>query len=78
MLIFFAPDAVNPVDSGLALANRMRDQARRQLGGARILFTEDLTLRGDFRRIIHGDIYDTRNSSNVTTRHRSLLRRPCN
>lgn len=36
VLIFFAPDDANPVDSGLALANRMRDQARRQLGGARI------------------------------------------
>ena len=36
VLIFFAPDEANPVDSGLALANRMRDQARRQLGGARV------------------------------------------
>ena len=47
------------------------------LGGARILFTNDLTLRRDFRRIIHGQIYDTRNSVNVTSSHRNLLRRPC-
>ncbi|MCE2490797.1 MAG: helix-turn-helix domain-containing protein [Anaerolineae bacterium] len=36
VLVFFAPDGKNPVDSGLALAQSCRDQARRQYGGSRI------------------------------------------
>jgi len=36
VLVFFAPDAENPVDSGLALAQEFRAQARRQHRGARI------------------------------------------
>ena len=63
---------------GLCNSNDTHVIALAQLGGARILFTEDLTLRSDFRRIIHGEIYDTRNSANVTSTHRRLLRRPCN
>ena len=36
VLVFFAPDEDNPVDSGLALAQEFRVQARRQYHGARI------------------------------------------
>ena len=62
---------------GVCQSNDAHVIALALLGGARILFTNDLTLRRDFRHIVHGDIYDTRSSVDVTRRHRSLLRRPC-
>ena len=36
VLVFFAPDETNPVDSGLALAQEFRSQASLQYGGARV------------------------------------------
>ena len=71
-------EATNLENRGVCQSNDAHVVALAMIGGARILFSEDLTLRGDFRRIIHGQIYDTRNSVEVTARHRRLLRRPCN
>ena len=64
-------------NQGVCQSNDAHVIALAMIGGARILFTNYLTLRRDFRRIIHGQIYDTRNSVNVTSSHWNLLRRPC-
>ena len=48
------------------------------IGGARLLFTNDRFLQGDFKQNIqNGKIYTTRLGETVTSTHRRLLRQRC-
>ena len=65
-------------DRGVCKSNDAHVVALAMIGGARLLFTNDRFLQGDFKQNIQdGKIYTTRLRDTVTSTHRRLLRQRC-
>ena len=63
---------------GVCKSNDAHVVALAMIGGARLLFTNDRFLQGDFKQNIQdGKIYTTRLRDTVTSTHRRLLRQRC-
>ena len=63
---------------GVCKSNDAHVVALAMIGGARLLFTNDRLLQGDFRRnISDGKIYTTKFKETITKTHRGLLRQRC-
>ena len=63
---------------GVCKSNDAHVVALAMIGGARLLFTNDRFLQGDFKQNIQdGKIYTTRLRDTVTSTHRRLLKQRC-
>ena len=64
--------------SGICRSNDHHIIALAMIGGARLLFTNDGSLKDDFKQNIHaGKIYTTSRGGTTTSTHHRLLRQRC-
>ena len=71
-------ETTNLENRGVCQSNDAHVVALAMIGGARLLFTNDRFLQGDFKQNIQdGKIYTTRLRDTVTSTHRRLLRQRC-